>query len=170
MPYSIQRTPRIPDQDLAYEYDAMGNRVRTIENGVVTDYTTNALNQYTQVGSATYTYDADGNLISIADGCRDSTLHVRRRGSAHRRDVTRLAASTSYEYNALNHRVATVENGTRTEFLNDPTGLVDARRRVQRCRQLARALRVRLGALEPRRRRPARPPSTTSMRSVPRPA
>jgi YD repeat-containing protein len=42
--------PAIPDQDLLYVYDAMGNRIRTVENGVTTAYTTNNLNQYTQVG------------------------------------------------------------------------------------------------------------------------
>jgi YD repeat-containing protein len=33
--------PQIPNQNLTYLYDAMGNRVRTVENGVVTDYTAN---------------------------------------------------------------------------------------------------------------------------------
>ena len=28
--------PEIPDQDLAYEYDALGNRIRTILNGITT--------------------------------------------------------------------------------------------------------------------------------------
>jgi YD repeat-containing protein len=42
----------------------MGNRIRTFENGVTTAYTTNNLNQYTKVGDTTYTFDADGNLVS----------------------------------------------------------------------------------------------------------
>ena len=54
----------IADQDLRYEYDAVGNRVRTVINGVTTDYLTNNLNQYVQVGDATYDYDADGNLLT----------------------------------------------------------------------------------------------------------
>jgi YD repeat-containing protein len=56
--------PDIPDQDLLYVYDAMGNRIRTVENGVTTAYTTNNLNQYTKVGDTTYAFDADGNLVS----------------------------------------------------------------------------------------------------------
>jgi len=47
-------------RNLLYVYDAIGNRIRTIENGVTTNYTTNNLNQYTQVGGDTLIYDADG--------------------------------------------------------------------------------------------------------------
>src|SRR5262249_23322553 len=89
----------------------------------VTNYTTNALNQYTQVGSATYRYDADGNLISIADGANTTTYTFDDKGR-----VVAVAAGggiTTYEYNALNQRVATVDGGNRTEFLNDPSGFVN---------------------------------------------
>ena len=53
-----------------YVYDAVGNRLQVIEDGVATDYTVNELNQYTQVGGTAYTYDLDGNLIRTegADG------------------------------------------------------------------------------------------------------
>src|SRR5207247_4510458 len=115
--------PALADQDLTYEYDAMGNRVRTIENGVVTDYSTNALNQYTQVGSGTYAYDADGNRISITDGANTTTYAFDDEGRLV--VVSANGSTTSYEYNALNHRIATVVDGTRTEFLNDPTGIVN---------------------------------------------
>src|SRR5207253_464373 len=30
--------PEIPNQDLTYVYDAVGNRIRTIENGITTEY------------------------------------------------------------------------------------------------------------------------------------
>ena len=33
--------PSVPSQDLAYSYDAMGNRITTVINGVTTQYTTN---------------------------------------------------------------------------------------------------------------------------------
>src|SRR4030095_2690574 len=47
-----------------YTYDAAGNRTDVKNNGASTIYMPNALNQYTTVGSATYLYDADGNLRS----------------------------------------------------------------------------------------------------------
>ena len=54
----------VPDQDETYNYDAVGNRTSTVINGVTTVYTTNDMNEYTQVGDTAYTYDADGNMIS----------------------------------------------------------------------------------------------------------
>ena len=53
--------PSVPSQDLAYSYDTMGNRITTVINGVATQYTTNNMNEYTNVGGVAYTYDADGN-------------------------------------------------------------------------------------------------------------
>ena len=115
--------PDVPDQDLSYEYDAVGNRIRAIENGVTTDYTTNELNQYTQVGTATYEYDTDGNLISIVDGASTTTFTYDDEGRLVA--VTADGSDTSYEYNALNQRIASTVDGARTEFLNDPTGMVN---------------------------------------------
>src|SRR5262249_16642740 len=63
----------VPAQDLRYQYDAVGNRTRTIENGVTTNYVTNSLNQYTQVGGDTLIYDADGNLVSRAGPSGNAT-------------------------------------------------------------------------------------------------
>ena len=70
----------IPDQDLQYVYDAAGNRIRTVSNGVTTDYVTNDLNEYTQIGTASLSYDLDGNLVSRTDG----------------------GGTTTYAYDALN--------------------------------------------------------------------
>ena len=69
--------PAIPDQDLSYEYDALGNRVRTIINGTTTNYTTNNLNQYTTVGDTTNRYDRDGNLIEETGPDGTAPLHLR---------------------------------------------------------------------------------------------
>ncbi len=49
----------MPNQDETYNYDAVGNRTSTVINGVTTVYTTNDMNEYTQVGGTTYTYDAE---------------------------------------------------------------------------------------------------------------
>ncbi len=108
----------IPDQDLSYSYDGLGNRIKVIENGGTTNYATNNLNQYTTVASAVLTYDADGNLIRKVDGASVSTYTYN--------DQNRLAGVTTpqgtwaYEYNALGHRMATLHNGVRTDYLVDP--------------------------------------------------
>ncbi len=51
----------------AYAYDGIGNRTSSSANGVATAYAANALNQYTAVGNAIPTYDADGNLTTDGD-------------------------------------------------------------------------------------------------------
>jgi len=52
---------------LQFTYDASGNRVKVDESGVTIDYTSNTLNQYTQVGDFIPSYDANGNLGAIVD-------------------------------------------------------------------------------------------------------
>jgi RHS repeat-associated protein len=44
-------------------YDSLGNRVKVTENGKPFAYTINNLNQYNSIGSTTYEYDANGNLM-----------------------------------------------------------------------------------------------------------
>lgn len=48
-----------------FDYDASWNRKQSSLNGATTAYTVNALNQYTQAGNATCSYDRNGNLIEI---------------------------------------------------------------------------------------------------------
>jgi len=113
--------PQVSDQDLRYIYDALGNRIQTIENGVTTAYTANNMNQYTKVGDTTYTFDADGNLIQETSPSVTTTYSYD--------DENRLIAvqkggdSWTYTYDALGQRVASTENGTTTRYVIDPTGL-----------------------------------------------
>jgi len=113
--------PEIPNQDLAYVYDALGNRIDTIKNGVTTLYTTNNLNQYTKVGDTTYVFDLDGNLIE-EHSPSGTTAYIYN-------DENRLAAVTKgvntwqYTYDALGNRVGTTANGLTTHYMIDPIGL-----------------------------------------------
>jgi RHS repeat-associated protein len=106
-------------QDLHYEYDAVGNRTRTVLNGVTTEYVANNLNQYSSVGAVAYRYDADGNLTF--DGERTYVYDQQNRLVR----VSGPAGVNEYEYDALGNRTGTVQNGQRTEYLLDPTGLVN---------------------------------------------
>jgi RHS repeat-associated protein len=55
----------IADENWAYNYDHMGNRLSATEGADAFSYTANALNQYTfATGQGNLTYDADGNLTS----------------------------------------------------------------------------------------------------------
>jgi RHS repeat-associated protein len=104
----------MPNQHLRYQYDAVGNRVQTIENGVTTEYATNNMNQYVTVGGVAYEYDDDGNLVH-----RGTTTYAYA-------DENRLvtvddsANLWQYTYDAFSVRVAATENGVTTRFLVDP--------------------------------------------------
>ena len=108
---------------LNIEYDAAGNRIQVKDSGVETAYNTNNLNQYTSVGTATYSYDTDGNLISKTEGSNTWTYTY----DSENRLIGAVTpeGTWSYEYDALGNRIASILNGQRTEYLLDPTGLGD---------------------------------------------
>ena len=96
-----------------FAYDAVGNR--TSANG--TDYTVNALNQYTAIGTGTCTYDADGNLTRTVDGrgTTDYYYDVQNRLVG----VTNTAANIRWScvYDVFGNRTRVDSNGTVTEKL-----------------------------------------------------
>lgn len=47
-----------------YTYDSIGNRLTANESGIPYTYSSNALNQYTQINTEAPTYDADGNMLT----------------------------------------------------------------------------------------------------------
>jgi RHS repeat-associated protein len=107
----------VPSQDLAYSYDAMGNRITTVINGVHTTYATNDLNEYTSVGGVGYTYDKDGNLTF------DGTNTYAYNSLNQLISVTGPSGTTTYTYNALGQRVASTTNGVTSQYVIDPSGL-----------------------------------------------
>ncbi|MEO1005699.1 MAG: RHS repeat-associated core domain-containing protein, partial [Cyanobacteria bacterium J06638_38] len=120
----ISTNPDIPDQSLTYAYDAAGNRITTTENGSSVDYTTNNLNQYTDVNGFEYQYDADGNLVSKTT---DEGIFLYGYNSENQLiSVTSPDGTlTSYEYDPFDNRIASVVDGERTEYLVDPFGFGD---------------------------------------------
>lgn len=56
--------------DNSYQFDPLGNRLKVIENGVTTTYTSNRINGYSSIsGGITFTpqYDGNGNLLNDTD-------------------------------------------------------------------------------------------------------
>ncbi|MEW6584309.1 MAG: RHS repeat-associated core domain-containing protein [Nitrospirota bacterium] len=47
-----------------YDFDEVGNRKSITDNGALTIYSSNTLDQYTQAGTETFGYDANGNLTT----------------------------------------------------------------------------------------------------------
>jgi RHS repeat-associated protein len=109
--------PSVPSQDLAYSYDAMGNRITTVINGTTTAYVSNNVNEYTSVGGVADTYDKDGNLLS--DGTNTYTYNELNQLVS----VVGPSGTTTFTYNALGQQVAVTTNGQATQYLIDPSGL-----------------------------------------------
>ena len=107
----------ISNQNLVYNYDAMGNRTSTVINGVTTTYLTNSMNEYTSVGGAACAYDNDGNLLS--DGTNTYAYNVLNELTS----VTNASGTTTYTYNSLGQRVASTIGGQTIQYLIDPAGL-----------------------------------------------
>ena len=104
---------------LTYEYDSGGNLVSVNDSaGPTTDYTVNDLNQYTSAGTTTYTYDANGSLVSQSSAAGTTSYTYN--------DENELIAETSpggswtYQYNGLGELVDETENGTQVSFEVDP--------------------------------------------------
>ena len=112
--FSSSDPAAISNQSRQYVYDAAGNRISTLVNGVATSYSSNDLNQYNSVGGASYSYDADGNLLS--DGVRSYQYNSENR-------MIRASAGVDvweYEYDLRGNRSAVIHNGQRTSYLVDP--------------------------------------------------
>jgi RHS repeat-associated protein len=92
----------------SYVYDSLGNRVNVNENGSVTSYVRNSLNQYTTVSGASYSYDDNGNLTD--DGtykyyydCENRLTNVNDSGDN---------PVASYKYDFKGRRVRKIVYGT----------------------------------------------------------
>jgi len=107
-----------------YVYDALGNRITVTDDGSITQYTTNNMNQYTQVGDTTYTFDADGSMQSKTDSQGTATYEY----DEENRLVSVITPSGNlweYLYDGGGNRVAVTQNGVTTNYVHDPIGLVD---------------------------------------------
>ena len=114
--------PQIPSQDLLYEYDSMGNRARTVENGVTTEYEVNNMNQYVSAGSAALSYDADGSLTEESSNETGITAFTNdfenRLTSVQSKDGTRR-----FDYNALGFPSSITRAGVESFQVHDASGI-----------------------------------------------
>ena len=109
--------------DRAYQYDGIGNRKKAANSltlPTADNYNSNALNQYTAVGTIIPTYDDDGNATAYPVPTRltaNSTLAwdaENRMKSANVNGVT-----TTYLYDAGSRRIAQTTGTTTTVYVYD---------------------------------------------------
>lgn len=98
--------------DKSYQFDLLGNRIKTLENGVVTNYTSNNVNAYTNItGGLNFTpqYDDNGNMLN-------DDKHT------YQYDYNNKLVSVdetvgTYKYDALGRRIA--KNNTLFYYVGD---------------------------------------------------
>lgn len=98
--------------DKSYEFDLLGNRIRTLENGVATNYTSNNVNAYTAItGGLTFTpqYDDNGNMLN--DDKHTYTYDF------NNKLVSVDQTVGTYKYDALGRRIA--KNNTLFYYVGD---------------------------------------------------
>ena len=109
-------------QTIAYAYNTAGDRTEVINNGTATNYASNADNEITEVGSATYTYDANGNLHTVTDA-GGTTTYVYNDLNELLSITAPNGTTTTFQYSPLGFMTGMAVNGTQTNYLVDPTGL-----------------------------------------------
>ena len=98
--------------DTAFNYDATSNRTSTVNSGTTT-YTSNNLNQYTQVDSNSYSHDLNGNLITDSNFTYTYDYENRLVSS------TKTGVAATYKYDSSGRRTEKTVNGATTKFLYD---------------------------------------------------
>lgn len=98
--------------DKTYEFDLLGNRVKTLENGVVTNYTSNNVNAYTNItGGLNFTphYDGNGNML---DDDKHTFVY-----DYNNKLVSADNNTSTYKYDALGRRIG--KNKTLFYYVGD---------------------------------------------------
>ena len=101
----------------SYNFDEEGNRVSVDEDGNTNLYSTNELNQYTDVGKDVYDYDANGNMIGKESGSGVTAYSYDFENRLVR--VIRPSESVSYEYDPLGRRISRSTSNSITRYIYD---------------------------------------------------
>ncbi|MBN2441881.1 MAG: hypothetical protein JXJ04_11055 [Spirochaetales bacterium] len=107
-----------------FTYDESGNRIESISNGIISNYTVNNMNQYEQSGSAAYTYDDDGNMLSKTDHT-GTTMYTWDAENRLIEIAEPSGAVCEYRYDALGNRVYSARNGIEKHYIHELSGLTD---------------------------------------------
>ena len=102
---------------VAYSYDANGNRLLQVTNGVTTTYSYDDAGQLLSDGATTYTYDANGNLTNA--GSDTFTWDWAGAPGARLTAASVGGISASYSYDAFDIRVSGTVSGTASNYLWD---------------------------------------------------
>ncbi len=104
-----------PLTQTVYNYDGLGNRTTVTSDNSSEIYSSNSLNQYTQVNSNLLAYDANGNLT--ANG--DIVLNYNSKNQLLNVNNPTSGTSTIMKYDALGRRIQKTVGGNIVDFFYD---------------------------------------------------
>jgi RHS repeat-associated protein len=112
-----------PAQQYQFNYDGLGNRTITVEDGLNRNYATNNLNQYTKIAAnnvdTILTYNLNGNTLT--DGRNIYSYDYEN----HLVKVQNNTATVNYKYDALGRRISRSFSGIETKFSYDDHNLIE---------------------------------------------
>ncbi|MCS6861763.1 MAG: hypothetical protein NZT92_15775 [Abditibacteriales bacterium] len=97
-----------------YTFDKVGNRLTKTESGNTTTYTYNSVNELTSSSEGSYTYDANGNTLTDAQG-RSYVWDQQNR----LKQVTKNGVTTTFTYRADGLRASKTVNEVTTHYVYD---------------------------------------------------
>lgn len=113
--------------DKSYQFDLLGNRVKVMENGIATNYTSNNVNAYTSItGGLSFTpqYDDNGNMLNddkhtYAYDFNNKLVSVDENGSTYKYDALgrRITKNNTLFFYMGDQMVEEVTNGVTTSYL-----------------------------------------------------
>ncbi len=109
--------------DRAFDFDGIGNRLEAVE-GTTTltgtaNYTPNALNQYTAVGSVNPVYDADGNATAYPLPANSGVNSSLEWDAENRLISSTVSGTTTYQYDSQSRRISKTTGGVTTVYVYD---------------------------------------------------
>lgn len=117
--------------DKSYQFDLLGNRVKVLENGIATNYTSNNVNAYTSItGGLSFTpqYDDNGNMLNddkhtYAYDYNNKLVSVDQTVGTYKYDALgrRIAKNNTLFYYVTDQMIEEVTNGVITSYLNGNT-------------------------------------------------
>ena len=107
--------------EAGYEYDSVGNRIRSVINGAETLYTYDANDRLIQAGARTYEYDANGNVLHEVGPMGEAFYTYNSRNQLIKADKTDFngPSTSTYTYNADGNRASSTVNEVTTHYLVD---------------------------------------------------
>ena len=94
----------------SYNYDLIGNRTQTAKDNDITSYSSNIVNQYTQINSAVPTYDQDGNMLT--NGSWSYTWNGENRMTVAQNAARKVEFSYDYMGRCFERKEYTASNGS----------------------------------------------------------